>query len=199
MAEIANTQSELSLNKKIHNWTHGSRQHLKFIIAFRIEPLDTAGHRVLVSVDRLHINPTPTPANPNMFVTVPRHLIVREEVYPRVSAATFNIARADVLPKNVEDDPTVPANEVTINLSSFKGYARAGVDNLKKKARARTPSPRDPDEVSVPSPTASYDEVSDSSLSSNNDKPYDKTWKGKGVDRGDSRGIGTRSSGNRTA
>lgn len=194
VAEIANTQTEPSLDKKIHYWTYGSRQHLKFIVIFRIVPNKPTGYRVLVSVDKLGALARPTAANPHGFIMEPAHIIVNEEIYPKTSAATFDITLADVLPEKASGSSA----PVTISLRSFGGPGKRAVRALEEKQNnPRALSPRDPNEESVPSPAVSDHESTSSSFSSNNDIPADRSYKGKAVDRGDSRGIGTRQSSNR--
>ncbi|KAL9036778.1 MAG: hypothetical protein Q9180_004100 [Flavoplaca navasiana] len=192
VAEIANTQTEFSLDTKIHNWTHGSREHLKFIVSFRIEPNPFPGYRVLISVDRLERQNRPTPQNPNNFVTMAHHVIDREEIFPSTSHKTFDIACADVLPKRLRNSPNIPADVASIGLSNFRKYARRAVDYILDKEIEGTPSPRDWNQESVPSPVAPGREEDWQSEGSNNDRPDDKTYKGKGIDRGGSRGSEAR-------
>ena len=194
VAEIANTQTEPSLDKKIHYWTYGSRQHLKFIVIFRIVLNKPTVYRVLVSVDKLGALARPTTSNPHGFIMEPTHIIVNEEIYPKTSAATFDITLADVLPENANGSST----PVTVGLRSFGGPGKRAVRALvEKQNNLRAPSPRDPNEESAPSPAVSDHESTSSSFSSNNDIPADRSYKGKAVDRGDSRGVGTRQSSNR--
>lgn len=98
VGEIGNTQTEESLKKKIHYWTYGSRSHLKFIVIFRIMKKEPTGYCVLVSVDKLEKERRPTPENPQSYITRATHVIADEEIYPKISAKTFDIALTDVLP-----------------------------------------------------------------------------------------------------
>ncbi|KAL8635337.1 MAG: hypothetical protein Q9226_009365 [Calogaya cf. arnoldii] len=170
VAEIANSQTEFSLNKKVHHWTHGSRQHLKYILMFRI-----IGERVLLSIDRLEARATPTAANPHEYTMVADHMLVEEEIYPEHSDEYFTITLADVLPKQQRADPTIPDKQLVMSLSSFYELARQAV--RAKQTANRPPSDRDPNERSVPSPTDPRpDAPSRSSSSSHNDRRSDKDF-----------------------
>ncbi|KAL9008944.1 MAG: hypothetical protein Q9180_009450 [Flavoplaca navasiana] len=188
IGEIGNTQNDESLNRKIHHWTYGSRSHLKFIIIFRI--IRKEPRCVLISVDKLEREGRPTPENPNRFVTKATHVITDEEIYPKTSAETFDIALADILPEKANDNSA----PVTISLRSFGGAAMRAVQAIQtKENNPGNVSPRDTDEVSVPTPAGSdHEGPTSSSASSDNDRPDDKTYKGKGIDRGGSRGSGAR-------
>ena len=143
---------------------------------------------MLVSVDKLEREGRPTPENPNRYITKATHVITDEEIYPKTSAETFDIALADILPEKANDHSA----PVTISLRSFGGAGMRAVQAIQaKENNPGNVSPRDTNEVSVPTPASSDHRGStSSSASSDNDRPDDKTYKGKDIDRDGSRGSG---------
>ncbi|KAL8880850.1 MAG: hypothetical protein Q9198_001821 [Flavoplaca austrocitrina] len=185
--EIANTQSRASLRAKIHDWAQGSRSHLKLIVSFQIEGKAATGWKVLASVTRLRKQASPTPNDPDRYIIVQDHLIEDEEIFPAISMATFTINRSDMLPKGMEHDATGPVNPISINLQAWFHNAFQAVNYLANQAAP--PSPRSEHQGSV-SPPYSDPGPEPPSEASDNDKPDDRTYKGKGIDRDGSRGSG---------
>ena len=193
--EVANTQSQSSLDTKIYQWAQGSRSHLKFIVTFQLER-SSSGSRVIASVIKLRKQGRPTLQDPQQYIMVKENLIDRIEIWPTMSSITFTIHRTDVLPKGTVDHPTTSANPVTVSLNDFTASAMAAVNHL--NTQTGMSSPRSSHQGSV-SPPHSEPGSESKSEASNNEDPKDRSYKGKAVDRGDSRGVGTRQSSNRMA
>ncbi|KAL8979292.1 MAG: hypothetical protein Q9205_005335 [Flavoplaca limonia] len=187
--EIANTQSSASLRAKVHDWAQVSRSHLKLIVSLKIEGKASTGWKVLASVTRLRKQASPTPNDPDRYVMVQDRLIDEEEIYPAATMATFTISRSDMLPKGMEHDTTGPVNPVNISLNQWSAHALTAVIYLANQAPP--PSPRSERQGSV-TPPYSDPEPEPPSEGSDNDRPDDKTYKGKGIDRDGSRGSGVR-------
>ncbi|KAL8993568.1 MAG: hypothetical protein Q9169_006250 [Polycauliona sp. 2 TL-2023] len=125
--EMANSQSDKSLDQKIRMWSHGTHDALKIILAFKIRPHPTAGFRVLASVVRLRKEIVPTAEDPQNYRMARDYLINEEEIYPSESDASFTMYRADMLPKGTVENTTPAAAPVTIGLFEFSVYAEAAV------------------------------------------------------------------------
>ncbi|KAL8669494.1 MAG: hypothetical protein Q9168_005916 [Polycauliona sp. 1 TL-2023] len=132
--ETANSQSQKELDFKVKQWTLGGHNHIKIIMTFKVLPHPTSGHRVLASVMRLHKVAKPTPGDPLNYKMVPKFLVENEEIAPATSNASFEITRADILPRDAVDDATMPANPVLIHLFEFDEHAQKAVAAANREA-----------------------------------------------------------------
>ncbi|KAL9097647.1 MAG: hypothetical protein Q9163_006325 [Psora crenata] len=122
--EAAVSQSRASLEKKIQHWVQGSRWRLKIVCALQLEQDSTGQYRALATIIRPRKLPRPTDEKPNGYLVKSAYIVNREEVYPAVSEASFEITLADLLPKGTEPDPASSEDRIVIALKSFYANAR---------------------------------------------------------------------------
>ncbi|KAL8772236.1 MAG: hypothetical protein Q9209_002448 [Squamulea sp. 1 TL-2023] len=176
--EIASTQSDESIENKIHHWVQGNRDHLRFIIVIKIES-KASTRRVLASVIRPRRQNTPTADNPHAYAMEGHRIIDKKEIYPTTSKTTFKIARADVLPRDANDDFNTSANPMTFSIYSFGTYAMQAVQDLEEEEGAGKGSPRNPNQALVASPAGSDRQSFSSTSSSGHEDPKDLDYEGR--------------------
>ncbi|KAL8784921.1 MAG: hypothetical protein Q9213_003663 [Squamulea squamosa] len=176
--EIASTQSNDSIETKIHHWVQGSRGHLRFIIVIKIDS-KASTPRVLASVIQPRRQNTPTADNPHAYTMQAHRVIDNKEIYPTTSNTTFKIARADVLPRDTNDFDT-SANPLTFSIYSFGTYAMQAVQDLEEGKEAGKTSPRDPNQASLSSPGGSPGKSFVSNSSSGREDPKDPPYEYEG-------------------
>lgn len=159
VVEVANTETEKSIQKKVHYWLHGSRLHVKLIVILRVRGPDT-NLRVVADVIKQRVTPCPIPGgNPGNFVIGPNYLVKDAEIYPTKSKETFKVFLEDVLPKYWERGPAMAKKNVAISLGKFHDTAEQAALHIQELARQRAAaggsSPYHPDQEAISSPAGS--------------------------------------------
>ncbi|KAL8988635.1 MAG: hypothetical protein Q9177_002320 [Variospora cf. flavescens] len=165
VVEVANTETETSIQKKIHRWLQGSRLHVKLIVILRVREPNT-NLRVIADVIKQRVTPSPIPGgNPENFVIGPNYLVKEAEIYPTKSKETFEVYLEDVLPKYWERGPATANKKAVIRLGKFCSAAKQAALHIQKQAQHRAAaggsSPYHPNQEAISSPAGSVHGTSD--------------------------------------
>ncbi|KAL8655146.1 MAG: hypothetical protein Q9210_001056 [Variospora velana] len=165
VVEVANTETELSIQKKIHRWLQGSRLHVKLIVILRVREPDT-NLRVIADVIKQRVTPSPNPGgNPEKFVIEPNYLVKEAEIFPTKSKETFKVYLEDVLPKYWERGPATANKHAVISLGRFHDAAEQAALHIQEQAQQRAAAggsgPYHPNQEAISSPAGSVQGTSD--------------------------------------
>lgn len=165
VVEVANTETETSIQKKIHRWLQGSRLHVKLIVILRVREPNT-NLRVIADVIKQRVTPSPVPGgNPENFVIGPNYLVKEAEIYPTKSEETFEVYLEDVLPKYWERGPATANEKAVIRLGRFCSAAKQAALHIQKQAQHRAAaggsSLYHPNQEAISSPAGSVHGTSD--------------------------------------
>ncbi|KAL8913397.1 MAG: hypothetical protein Q9171_001776 [Xanthocarpia ochracea] len=151
VVEVANSQTQKSVDKKVHWWVQGSKQHLKVIIVLRVKKKPDSLY-IYMDVIKPSVVSTFIPGHPNGFRVEKEYVLQNEEIYPGTSQTNFAIHYAEVLPRESAQTSQSDQPSATIDLKKFYKIAKQAVTNLTaQKGDDDSSSGYDTDQESTPS------------------------------------------------
>ena len=131
VVEVANSQTQKSVDKKVFWWLQGSKQHLKLIIVLRVKKKKKPNSiHVYLDVIKPRIGSAYVPNHPDGFRVEKDYVLENVEVYPGTPQTNFAIHYADVLPRDCAQSFQSNQPPATIDLNLFHECARQAVTNL---------------------------------------------------------------------
>ncbi|KAL9001656.1 MAG: hypothetical protein Q9188_005376 [Gyalolechia gomerana] len=159
IVEVRDGQNIKDLGEKVHRWIQWSKNKVKIVCVFEIEPDPENSYRVLATIIKARRKPAVTPQKPNGFIIEPEYVFDRVDISTEEPQGAFTISATEVYPEEWTPDPAAIGNCVTITLASFRSTALeaiiAKVEQRKRDSSQGGPSPYNSDQEGVSTPSSS--------------------------------------------